>query len=110
MIGMTMSRSTGCAPPWGARALPARRRPGTHLPALPVMVGNSTQTLARGKRVDVEHIVTRLRIVGRTRITTQTPRLFRGHRSVRKQRIARNAAQEIQFDLLLARLILHADV
>src|ERR1700730_13506148 len=73
--------------------------------ALPVTVGNPVQSLARRERVHVKDVVTRLRIIGRTCIAAQSPRPLRRHRPVRKERIARQTAQEIEVDFLLARRI-----
>src|SRR5262249_46999252 len=60
------------------------------------------------KRVDVEDVIARLRLVRRTLIAAQAPGFLGWHRSVRKQGVARDAAQEVDLDLLLARLVLDA--
>src|SRR5438477_1104802 len=77
---------------------------------LPVMVMHPVQPLALGERVDVVDVLAGLRIVGRTRKAAQAPGIFPRHGAIRKERIARHAAQEVHHYFLLARLILDADV
>src|SRR5450631_730899 len=80
-------------------------KPSRRLP-LPVMIGNSVDGLARCERIHIEHVVTRLWIVGRTLVAAQAPGIGRGRRSIRIKRIARDAPQEIDAHLLLALLVL----
>src|ERR1700732_2833220 len=69
--------------------------------ALPVMIQDPVQSLARGERIHVVDVVARLRIIRRTRIAAQSPRPVRRHRPIGKERIAGKTAQEVLFDLLL---------
>src|SRR5882724_838801 len=70
MIAITISSSISVKP--------TRRR----LEALPVMVRNPVQPLARRQRVHVKDVVARLRIIGRALVTAQPPSLLRGDRPV----------------------------
>src|SRR6266404_9673922 len=69
---------------------------------LPVMVMHPVQPLTLGERVHVVQVIPRLWIIGRTRVTAQSPALLRRRGAVRKERVARHAAQEIEHHLLLA--------
>src|SRR5206468_10576758 len=75
---------------------------------LPVMVMHPVQPLAAGERVDVVDVVAWLRIIGRTRKAAQPPGIFPRHGAIRKERIARHAAQEVHHHLFLAGRILDA--
>src|SRR5205807_2732560 len=98
MMAITISSSINVKP---------RRAP---LAGLPVTVGYSVQPFARRERVHVEDVVARLRILRRTLVTAHSPGLLRSHGSVRKERIARQPAQEVDVDLLLAGDVLDAFV
>src|ERR1700745_2855041 len=82
MIIITTSSSISVKPP----AAPAVR--------LPIMVADSVQALAWTERVHVVDIVARLRIVGSTGVTAQSPSVLPRHGAVGKKRIARHAPQE----------------
>src|SRR5438477_12265493 len=73
----------------------------------PLAIDNSVQPLAGRHGVHVEHIVSGLRIAGRTLITAQPPGLRGRHRRVRKERIARHAPQKIYLSLFLAGRVVH---
>src|SRR5260370_8738091 len=88
MMAITISSSINVKP------RPERRG------ALPVMVQDPVQSLARRERVHVKDVVTRLRIIGRARVAAQSPRPLRRHRAVGKERIARKTAQKEEVDLL----------
>src|SRR5205807_10480846 len=98
MMAITISSSINVKP---------RRAP---LAGLPVTVGYSVQPFARRERVHVEDVIARLRILRRTLVTAHSPGLLRSDRSVRKQRIAWQPAQEVHVALLLAGAVLDAFV
>src|SRR6266849_7815612 len=76
-------------------------------PALPVPVGLAVDALALCGREDVEHIVAFLGVVGRARVAALAPGARGGKRRIGVERVARDAAQEV--DLVLLRILLVFD-
>src|SRR6202521_4257309 len=103
MIAITISSSMSVKPRSGPQ-----RRP--RVMVSPGMIGNPVQSLAGGQRIYVEDVITGLRVIRRTLVAAQPPGLVRRHRTVRKERIARHAAQEVQIDFLFARRVLDAAI
>src|SRR5262245_32669182 len=67
----------------------------------PLPVRNTVDAGIRAARIDVEYVLAGLRAVGRARIAAQAPVLVR-------DRVARDAAQEIDLGVLRAGLVAHA--
>src|SRR5437879_1046075 len=80
---------------------PERGRTG-----LPIPVGLAVDALALREREDVEHIVAFLGIVGRARVAALAPGGRGGKRGIGVERIARDAAQEVDLFLLRALLVI----
>ena len=62
---------------------------------LPITIWDSVDARSRRQRSHVEHVVSRLWISRRARITAQPPGRNRRRRGIRKERIARHAAQKV---------------
>src|ERR1700693_3737576 len=93
MIAITIRSSISVKPP---AATPALLR----FMDSPIPVVHAVQPRAARERVHVIDVLARLRVLRRTLVAAQPPGVFCGYRAVRKKRVARDAAQEVEVDAL----------